>query len=452
MAAINQSMVEQGTHKSLSPDSFSLKKIELANYKGDTAEIQGVVVKFSITESLYTNTLVANFSVKDSDNFFENFPITGQETIRVQLERKTNFTQSETNEKLDLFFFITEYPVYGRAGQHTQVYSFSAISPHAYKSSLSKISRGYKGISTDVIKHILTKDLKISEENIVMTGDAISTSTGVINTQSPLSAVEWLRSKTFDVDMSPFFVFQTIWGKIQVSSLASLVNDETNPVYGAYTHTTGFRQNAQTDQDYLEKVGRIVDIASNLKLGKVFQASDGAWASRNRYLDYSTKTYTKYDYAYSKDLFPKGNTLEKNPVIDERFKVHGESLENLPESHCEYTSINSKAYKGGNYNSLRQETHGITNAYQEVLETSSHEVILFGDMGLNPGRKIELRVQRSVDPLLLKELFDKNPNDIWDAHMSGKYMITSAIHNFEDGKYFTSVKVKRDSFSLDIDK
>ena len=57
-----------------------------------------------------------------------------------------------------------------------------------------------------------------------------------------------------------------------------------------------------------------------------------------------------------------------------------------------------------------------------------------------------------MDPQLMKDILDKNPRDIWDQHISGRYLITSAIHNFEGGKYYTNVKVKRDSFSIDIDK
>ena len=72
-------------------------------------------------------------------------------------------------------------------------------------------------------------------------------------------------------------------------------------------------------------------------------------------------------------------------------------------------------------------------------------------MGLNPGRVIELKLQRTMDPQNFQDLLEKNPRDIWDEHLSGKYLITSAIHTFEDGKYFTNVKVKRDSFSIDID-
>ena len=446
----NRNILEQGTKKSLNPDNFNCKQILIRNYRGDERDIKKIVVKFSLTESLYSNTVIAKFDVKDSTNFFEKFPITGQETIQLKLERKTNFTTGEPKEIIDLTFFVTEYPLYGRSGQHTQVYSFSAISPHAYASSLRKISRYYDDTSAEEIKKIITKDLNIKEENFKLTGEPISRSKGIINIQSPLKAAEWFRARTFDVKLAPFFLFQTIWGNIQLSSLTSLV--QQNP-YATYIHTTSFSQDAQTDQDYMERASRIVEMASDLKLGKIFQGKDGAFASNNNYLDYTSKTYTKYNYQYSKDLLTKNNSLENKTVLSKSFKSAGEEIDTLASAHCEYTSINSGAYKGTtNYNTLRKQTQGVTQAYSEVLDTKSHEIVLCGDMGLNPGRVIELKLQRTMDPQSMKDLLDKNPRDIWDEHLSGKYLITSAIHNFEDGKYYTNVKVSRDSFSIDIDK
>lgn len=450
MSASNQNVLEQGSKKALMPDSFNCKEIAITNYKGVTKQIKNIVIKFSITESLYSNTLVAKFSVKDSTNFFEEFPITGQETIRIKLERKTQFTVNEPKEILDLKFFVTEYPLYGRSGQHTQVYSFSAISPHAFASSFRKISRAYAERSDSEIKKIIVNDLNVPEEKFKLTGEPSSISKGLINIQSPLKAAEWFRAKTFDKDFAPFFLFQTLAGNVQLSSLTSLIRQN---VYSTYIHTTGFSQNAQTEQDYMERATRIVEIASDLKLGKIFQGKDGAFASNNNYLDYTSKTYTKYNYQYSKDLLAKNNSLENKTVLSKSFKSAAEEIDTLANAHCEYTSINSGAYEGTtNYNALRKQTKGITSAYSELLETKAHEVILCGDMGLNAGRVIELKFQRTMDPQLMKDIIDKNPKDIWDLHISGRYLITSAIHNFEGGKYYTNVKVKRDSFSIDIDK
>ena len=446
----NRNILEQGTKEALLPEGFNCKEIILRNHAGVERDIKQIVVKFSLTESLYSHSVIAKFSVKDTTNFFEKFPITGQETVQLKLERKTTFTDSEAPETIDLLFFVTEYPVYGRSGQHTQVYSFSGIAPHAFGSSFRKISRSYNGLTSEEIRKILVNDCQLPEENFRLTGDPISTAKGLITRQSPLKAAAWFLSKTFDEALAPFFCFHTIWNKVQLSSYTSLISQEP---YETYIHTTGFSQNAQTEQDYIERSTRILEIASELNLGKVFQGQAGAFASNNNSLDLTNKTYTKYDYAYNKDLKSKGNSLERGTVLSRFFQTASTEIDTLAEAHSEYISLNSGAFDGTqqNMNALRTQTRGITRAYHEILDTTQHELVLHGDMGLNPGRVIELKLQRTMDPQNFQDLLEKNPRDIWDEHLSGKYLITSAIHTFEDGKYFTNVKVKRDSFSIDID-
>lgn len=446
----NRNILEQGTKQALLPEGFNCKEIIIRNHAGLERDIKKIVVKFSLTESLYSHSVVANLSVKDSTNFFEEFPITGQETIQIKVERKSAFTEGETPEVIDLMFFVTEYPVYGRSGQHTQVYTFSGIAPHAFGSSFRKISRSYNGLTSEEIRKILINDCNLPEEYYRQTGDPISTAKGLITRQSPLKAASWFLSKTFDEALAPFFLFHTIWNKVQLSSYTSLILQEP---YETYIHATGFSQNAQTEKDYLERATRVLEIASQLNLGKVFQGQAGAFASCNNSLDLTNKTYTKYDYGYTKDLKSKNNSLEKGTVLSRFFKTASTEIDTLPDAHSEYISLNTGAFGDTqkNMNALRTQTKGITQAYHEILDTTQHELVLHGDMGLNPGRVINLKLQRTMDPQSLQDLLDKNPRDVFDEHLSGKYLITSAIHSFEDGKYYTNVNVKRDSFSIDID-
>ena len=181
--------------------------------------------------------------------------------------------------------------------------------------------------SDSEIKKIIVNDLNVPEEKFKLTGEPSSISKGLINIQSPLKAAEWFRAKTFDKDFAPFFLFQTMLGNIQLSSFTSLVQQKA---YGKpYIHTTGFSQNAQTIEDYDERATRIIETASDLKLGKIFQGSAGAFASNNNYLDYTSKTYTKYNYQYSKDLLTKNNSLEKKTVLSKSFKTGTEEIDTL---------------------------------------------------------------------------------------------------------------------------
>ena len=273
---------------------------------------------------------------------------------------------------------------------------------------------------------------------------------GIIRWQTPLEAIEWLRRKTYDEAFSPFFFYHSLDNKIRLSSLHNLI---TAKEYHTYSDTRQFNFTPYEEEDYDQRVSRILDVASNLKLGKVYQGINGGWASENNYLDYSYKTYTKYDYNYAND-FDQSLTLNKKTPLS----LHGDLLNLMPKSHLEHTSVNNLAFgvEDNTYNKLKENTNGKTRAIEEALETASHDIKLFGDFDLNPGTVINLQFPKAVDPAVMKKLLanmknkPKSQKDLWDKHLSGRHLITSVNHLFEDGEYFSEVRVKKDSFNIDL--
>jgi len=130
----------------------------------------------------------------------------------------------------------------------------------------------------------------------------------------------------------------------------------------------------------------------------------------------------------------------------------------MPKSHLEHTSVNNLAFgvEDDSYNKLKEKTNGKTRAIEEALETASHDIKLFGDFDLNPGTVINLKFPKAVDPAVMKKLLanmknkPKSQRDLWDKHLSGRHLITSVNHLFEDGEYFSEIRVKKDSFNIDL--
>jgi hypothetical protein len=438
-----------GAHVSLTPGAYNIDKIVLTTHDGKKYNIENITVKLSITESLYSPNILAQVSVKDTANFFESTPLIGQEKIRIVVSTKPNSNGKVKGKKIDLNFIVTEYPLYASAQEeHTNVYTIACVSDHAYYSQLSKISRSFTNTTDQEIKKIITQDLGF--ENFEINGEVASRMKGIIRWQTPLEAIEWLRRKTYDEAFSPFFFYHSLDNKIRLSSLHNLMAADD---YHSYSDTRQFNFSPYEEEDYDQRVSRILDVASNLKLGKVYQGVNGGWASENNYLDYSYKTYTKYDYNYAND-FDQSLTLNKKTPLS----LQGDLLNLMPKSHLEHTSINDLAYgvEDDNYNKLKEETHGKTQSIEELLETASHDIKLFGDFDLNPGTVIKLNFPKAVDPAVMKKLLAKMKNkpkshsDLWDSHLSGRHLITSVNHLFEDGEYFSEVRVKKDSFNIEL--
>lgn len=441
-----------GSSTSLTPGAYNIKRVELTTHDGKKFSIENLVVKLNITESLYSPNIIALIGIKDTANFFESTPLIGQEKVKVLIETNPHTNNSEAAKKsIELDFIVTEYPLYASAEEeHTNVYNIACVSDHAYYSKLKKISRSFSNNTSEEIKRIVTEDLAFPNYKEEVDGEVISRMKGIIKWQEPLEAIEWLRKKTYDDTLSPFFFYHSIDNVIRLSSLRTLTNAEP---YHTYYDVREFNFSPYEKEDYDQRVSRILDVASNLKLGKVYQGINGGWASENNYLDYSFKTYTKYDYNFKSD-FKMDTTLNKRSPLSMDFSVNSEKLNEMPQSHIEHTSINNLSYGDFdiNYNKLQENTMGKTRAIEESLETASHDIKLFGDFDLNPGTVINLKFPRAVDPGVMKKLLANMANkptshrDLWDTHLSGRHLITSVNHIFEGGQYFSEVRVKKDSF------
>lgn len=458
--SISGKNISKGTNKAFVPSAYRLEFIEMTNHKGDVKDIQNIVVNMSITESIYSQSLVLSLTLKDSTNFIEEFQIIGQEKIRVKISYKK---RNGKEKKLDLKFFVSEYPTFGSSEKqaYIQIIRLMGISEQAYISNQKKISKSYSNNTAKEIENILKRELNLSDNKFKTTIDpylAISSSKGIINKQRPMDVIEWFRKQTFDQYQSPFFLFQTLNGKFKLFSLASMTDDNINKVFDTYFDkregmtlpSTG----ALSEEEYRQRETTIISVSSDLKLNKSIQARRGAFASRNNFLDYSNKSYTTIDYDYNLNFLDKNRpTLEGKGILSEEFKIGDNVLTDFKNSHCEYISLNSKAFSenSSNYNSMSKGSREFLNAYNSLLNTITHDVTLNGNFKLNAGRKIKLVFPKAIDPLAYREYTEgKSREGHVNKFLSGKYLITSAIHEFENDEYYVKIRVKKDSFSIDL--
>jgi len=449
MAIIGKNL-EIGSNKASIPSAYKLDHIFITNYKGERQDIKFLAVKMEISESLYSQSLTLKLTLKDSTNFIEEFPLIGQEKIEVILNYKK---RNGDPKNLKLKFFISEYPTYGTSDKqvYVQVITLVGISEQSYISNQKKISRSYLNNTVNEIEKILTEDLNLPKRKFKHSGDSISSSKGIISNQRPMDVIEWFRRQSYAEDsFSPFFFFQTLNGKYRLFSLSSLISED-NKVFDKYFDSRDFTTDPNSDEDFRQREQRILKVSSDLKLNKSIQSRRGAFASQNNYLDYSNKTYTKYEYNYSTDFSDKPS-LEGKKILSDKFLIGDDKLTDFTRAHCEYISVNSKSFEGNNnYNDMSKISRHFINAYNALFNTFTHDIRLNGNFKLNAGRKIQLEFPKAIDPVAYREL-SKNPKDHHrNEFLSGKYLITSAIHEFSDDEYYVNLRVKRDSFSVDLD-
>jgi hypothetical protein len=415
--------------KALSPDSFSIQKIEIENSENEAVDVTSIFVKLEIKDSIYSPTSICTLAIKDFNNILEDLPMKGQERIRINLTRKNHDTSEEADE-IEMIYFVNYYPLYavGTNNSNVQIIEIEGIARHAWFNPSIRISRSYSDLTTDVISKIATTDLQI--EDFESDGDAASKAKGIINTQSPLQAINNLLKVSYDTNNLPFYFYQSFSGIVYCKSLLAII--ESEPVI-ELNDNNFYTAESLSKLDYEQQMTRIQNIASKMNLDRAAQGKKGAWKATNKYIDIATKSFSTSLYNYEDD-YP-GDAYIAGQPIDQDYDIYG------PENFVSHHSVNSFAYGEDDLNieTMLVPSKNTQNFVHEVLDSLVHDITIYGNMKVEAGTTVELKLAKKLDP----DLGDSEAQV--DESLSGKYVVASTIHTFEDGKYFTQARIKRDN-------
>lgn len=429
------------------PSTYEVVKLDCISQSGAVFDISPIVVSMTITEELYSPIIVLNLRIRDNINFFEDFAINGQERIEVKLKR---FRSKGESTEIDLSFNVKEYPNFQKtaAEPNIQEYNVIAVSEFAYKSMLSRISRSVKGNPIDNISKIFVDDLGVQTN---VKGVCVSTFDGIVTIQSPLKAVEWLRTKAFDYASAPFFVYSCISSpNIQIASLSDLW---AGPVFRTFQYRQHIANVPGTENFFNENAIRVLDMNSSMKLDKLRQATNGGFANKTTVTDYATKTFTEIVFDYSNDDAVKFLSPNKTPAFSAASlfdfgakKSSSFSLNNLGDASITNLSTNSSANYKGNSNASGVIETNISRAksYYANLEGVSHNIQVYGDFDLNPGTHIKIEIPKAVNVDSYDIRMGGSPGEL-DKSLSGDYLVAVAAHSFKDGLYSCKIKIIKDA-------
>lgn len=406
------------------PGAYNLKSILLINHQGREVELAPFVTDFTIYESIYKPYLTIEINVKDYANLFEELQLSGQEKINLEYSKEDI---SIGNVKIKKNFIVTEYPAFGNASNRERVYQIRAITPHAYLSRFTKISRSFQGKTTDLITEIVTQDLLTKLE---ITGDTISIIQGIYPNLTPLDAIQWLLRRTIDEHNRPFYFYETLFdGSLQLVSDSAI---RSLDVYNEYDNGTEFTFDPTTNanEDYLQRMRRILKISSDIKLSKFINGAMGAFSSRTNYLDLSNKVYRTENFVIKPNDWKELSTTFS--IADRTLDTFTDSREfNIP------TRDESNYHKITELNSI-----GSMNSVTELLDTIVHDIELNGDPLLTTGKLIDISFIQPINPELDQAGYTNKGNPERDSYLSGSYLTTSIIHNFRD-RYTQNLRVKK---------
>ncbi len=429
--------------------SFELLSVDITNNKGVTKDIKSMIGYTKIHEGLLSPSLILEMGIRDEVNFFEEFGISGNEYLDLEM----NVTALGVTQEIRLRFYIVTYEDFVKGkDQQVQVYTLTAVSEFAYIAPLKTISRYVSGTATSIIERIFRDDLNFPQ--IQVEGKCQSSYDGIITIQNPLAASQKVLERAFDDNNTPFLCYQKLSGMVSVSSLSFLTDQD---VYKEFIQKTELESNPNTPEEFFERSTQMENLKSKISLSPTYQATDGIYASENRYIDIATKTYRNHIFDASKHLKAEYTTSKKlvfedsATVTDKRRSETPASFNRIPGAKINTSVVNRNSFGGfENIAELLEKNKHLSNAYLSSYDICTHSFSVMGDPLLNSGRVCKLLFPKATDPGVYKEFANKSITETYDNVLSGNYMLFSAVHSFVEGKYTTEVTFKTDSLNQNI--
>lgn len=446
--------------KGHNPAAYRVNEITLTNHTGRVIDISAIVTDFTITESLYRQFLMLELSVADKVNLFEEYQLSGQETIFVSVSR-WEFDPDEYPENSELkeitvshTFIATEYPLFAKSGNtRQQAYKIRAISRHAFLAKFKKVSKSYTDNAINVVKNILTEDLAYDPTKIYVSEAGSRSLSMVIPYMDPLEAISWVLRRSFDQNSAPIYCYETLFYKMVIESHSDLVSTE-NSAHRSFTEGKFFSYPSEEGslEYYRQQLGRILKIGSELKMSKLSSGAAGAFSSKTDYVDIAKKTYASDIFDYDQ-MFGDMVWFENGKTLSTEFRPE-RSLNEYYESRINSIPLNTLAFSedGSKQNYHDSATGNKLNkaiSYLENSDTMTHDLLIYGDLTLTSGMTVELNMTKSVDPTLRVDGDVARSGPERDEFLSGTYLVTGIKHNFSK-EYFCEIRIKRDTYTYDL--
>jgi hypothetical protein len=427
------------------PTAYRVDQILLTNCSGDSHDIQAFVTDFTITESIYTPSLILSLNVKDPINLFEEMKLSGQETISIQLAKTPLGSSNE--DTVSLNFIVTEYPVYGRFPNRLHAYTLKGVSPHAFLSKLLRVSKAFSGTLRDFSSQILLSTLRYDASRLFIDSKNTASVSLVVPNLTPLDAVVWALRRAYDASGAPWYCYETLHDGMRLEAQSSMVQKSA---YQTYSEGRLFTYDPYTVNDYNQRATRILSAASTLNMSKYVTAPAGAWAGRATYCDSATKTISVSTFDYLSKFGSMVWTPAGNPNLAPEFQPSGESLNDYLDAAQQFVPINSLAFgqTDRNYHSTTGNGNILTaQSYVENLDNMICDVTLAGDFQLSAGKTAILQLQKTIDPNIKVQDAQNSTSDRWDESLSGIYLVTTVIHSF-GSEYTCQARMKKDTSGI----
>ena len=430
---------------------YELKTITIFSNNGKLFDIYPQMIEVNMFEDIYNSTMSGSVVISDSIDLFASTPFNGFEYIKIIMNKK-GYSKDIILDKTFRIYKMQMGDV-SKTTTSNQVYTLYFCSEENILSLSRVISKSYRGQTTsNIIRDILFNQLNVLQDRVPSENieESFGRNNVIIPYLNPLTAINWISSRTLDSNGMPSFMFFENRNGFNFQSLDKIFKQETKVKY-TYDAKNIEKENENSGEEYHDVISyqfmNVYDImraTTNGMFSGVLKAID---LLKQRADD------TVFDY---EEEFNKSTHVENMMITKMEQRKIPYSFENNNEDRLKNkTTKNYFAFRRMYPTNLTQSRSSYITQKQPGLVPNLVEswmlqrvskinqlnyfklkLVVPGDTLVTIGDIIEFRI-----PLVAKKVKgEKNEN----PYYSGRYLVTAIRHMIDYQKYEMIIEATRD--------
>lgn len=413
----------------LNPGDILIDSLSIQSAGGAELDVKGQFVSINIYEDIFANGVSGFIVLVDSLNLLRYLQITGKEVLKVVFVTPGDVAYAD--EYISREFYIYKVTTDLKlAGDGKKLVRLEFVSKPAYENAKKRMSRSFSNMSySDMVVSIM-KDMFDVESNACPT---LGKRNIVVPNWNPMYAISWLAKRSaaeYSPEICDYVFYENLEGVYQFLPL-SLLKSKTPQI--KYHHTPTAR-NSETGGIFMKKeFYNILSYSVNGRGDKIREISSGVYSNNAVSIDVLGKRANMEIYSYfaQRKRIPTISDYPLVPVLSDDLSLNIGSYQKLfPKHSFRYDSVED--------NDELEMVSTRRQSQMNVFRTNTLTLDVNGDSRRRVGEVVHIDIPAVENP--------KNKDDWFDPLLSGKYMITSILHEIADGSYTMKMEVVKDGY------
>jgi len=430
-----------------------------SNDQSRTIDIIGGAVAFEYYEDIFSPTITAKIKIVNNGNviapadqsdgdrqsIYNGLPLRGGERVSLKIagNSTTNPGLNFSNNPKDYFYVSSITDVISETNRET--FTLHLVSREAITNETVRIGRKYPTSMTisDSVEKILSNYLKTDK---IGTIDKTSNKYGFIgNMKKPFTVLIWLASKGVPVSSgnatAGFLFYQTQDG-FQFRSIDEMILQKPKATY-IYSEAS---ESYSEDDKKVNNDLRILNYYTNKNQNLIEKLKLGTYASHRMFfnpLDFSFSNYEEGVFKL-KDYSGKAKNLGSDIKLPKLSEGSDLSLGDVPTRTItaiyDVGTMERDASREINSDQLKYQSQSLMR--YNTLFTQTLNLMVPSNTNLRAGDVIECKFPK---------ITQSNAKE-FDPETSGLYMIKELCHHFDTENSYTSMKLIRDTFGVNVEE